>query len=449
MSLPSPPPPHPTPSLPSNNHFYPPSPNSTSSATSLPLEHISPPTPTIRPNNISPKRTGSILENAHEAPRLSRPNGIPIGTRSGNGNGRPVYPSPVRGRQIDRERAFSGSATTLGTDHTFATGSETVVPSEPEVEDGHALPHITLDTSFQAQPLSPSLGPASALPHRTTRKSSISFAPLPSPERPRQRRNSITLGVAARSQILRSQGSGAAPRPRPRGPKVVHVYEGGQDWSAAKREQVVDLGELGKKLWKKWREGRKPVQGGKEMSTEEAREREREEEAVLELKRQESRERAARVLGVPGVPGVPGVQEEEEEREAEELEKEAQEAEGPTAHAKPTPGSPPPELEEGEAEAEGEEEGGGEGEGGAEEEEEEEEPAVEEQAESEPEPSHPAPTNINTDADNDKENDAVAGAGGWQGIGRRRSRSPSSGGMTYVQREVLGFVFSDADGEKE
>jgi len=149
----------------------------------------------------------------------------------------------------------------------------------------------------------------------------------------------------------------------------VHVYEGGQDWSAAKREQVVDLGELGKKIWKRWRGGKpagaaaeapaggvaKP--GSKEMTTEEAKKKEEEEAAhsphALSVKTK---------LGM-----VAGLEEEaleeEEEEEEEEMDGEGEDG-GPTAAPKPTPGSPPPELEdepeqegEGEAEADADEPG--------------------------------------------------------------------------------------------
>ncbi|KZP01125.1 hypothetical protein CALVIDRAFT_552240 [Calocera viscosa TUFC12733] len=389
------------------------------------------------------KRSGSILENAHELPRLSIPS-LPqsqtrsrerererssSATRAGgrarqliqnqrenqnqNGHLPPGAPAPPT---VDTaslaESALSADPSLLFSHSTTTLGTSTTLPPDPSGGDHLDVGYSALSNTHELRT------PLTAAPLTAGRKSSISFAPLPSPDRPRQRRNSITLGVAARSQILRSQGAGAAPRPssahpnpRARGPKVVHVYEGGQDWSANRREQVVDLGELGKKLWKRWRGEGKEGSGngngkGREMSTEEAR-REEEEEA------RKHPQMPVRLL--------------EEEEGEEEIEEEGEGEEGPTAAPKPTPGSPPPELDELEADAEAEAEA---------------EVEADEEEEEEVEPAGASGPSEALEAD--------AGVGPSRTVDwtprRRRSGSPVAGQMhTRHEREVLGFDFADGE----
>ncbi|CAE6454141.1 unnamed protein product [Rhizoctonia solani] len=81
--------------------------------------------------------------------------------------------------------------------------------------------------------------------------SRVSFAPLPELTT-RKRRNSITLGVAARSATLRAQRTGPHPGPRRTGPAPGRPRKRPADHY--KDDQVVDLGEVavdaGKKLWR-------------------------------------------------------------------------------------------------------------------------------------------------------------------------------------------------------
>ncbi|KAG9101604.1 hypothetical protein FS749_005484 [Ceratobasidium sp. UAMH 11750] len=100
----------------------------------------------------------------------------------------------------------------------------------------------------------------------------VSFAPLPDVTE-RKRRNSITLGVAARSAALRQMKernagappppSGAGPRPahphsrpggRPGKPQYVYAGQPRPRRPASRDDDVVDLGEVamdaGKKLWR-------------------------------------------------------------------------------------------------------------------------------------------------------------------------------------------------------
>ncbi|KAL5636925.1 hypothetical protein ACGC1H_000786 [Rhizoctonia solani] len=85
--------------------------------------------------------------------------------------------------------------------------------------------------------------------------SRVSFAPLPDLAT-RKRRNSITLGVAARSATLRAQRTGPhPPAPRRAGPPVpAPGRPRRRPADHYKDDQVIDLGEVavdaGKKLWR-------------------------------------------------------------------------------------------------------------------------------------------------------------------------------------------------------
>ncbi|CAE7124492.1 unnamed protein product [Rhizoctonia solani] len=112
-------------------------------------------------------------------------------------------------------------------------------PAPPKGSSGGILQKAASVTSSQYSPVS-----------------RVSFAPLPDLTT-RKRRNSITLGVAARSATLRAQRTG----PRQAGPKRHgHEHSGPAPGRPRRRpgdykdEQVVDLGEVaidaGKKLWR-------------------------------------------------------------------------------------------------------------------------------------------------------------------------------------------------------
>ncbi|KAK1923654.1 hypothetical protein DB88DRAFT_491978 [Papiliotrema laurentii] len=105
----------------------------------------------------------------------------------------------------------------------------------------------------------------------TPSSAKVSFAPLPEVPPELKRRNSITLGVAARKNLLIQQGT-APGRPPGAGPPHVHGNNGGirkvymtdDEWEAYKKQyeakngsDPVDLGELAKSgaksLWRKVR----------------------------------------------------------------------------------------------------------------------------------------------------------------------------------------------------
>ncbi|QRV72777.1 Daxx domain protein [Ceratobasidium sp. AG-Ba] len=136
-------------------------------------------------------------------------------------------------------------------------------PAPPTPSSGGILQRPQIATHTSASSSSSQLsGPSESVLTPSTR---VSFAPLPDTAE-RKRRNSITLGVAARSAALRQikeRNAGApqaqtGPRPSgsgaPRRPQYMYAGQPRPRRPAYKDDDVVDLGEVamdaGKKLWR-------------------------------------------------------------------------------------------------------------------------------------------------------------------------------------------------------
>ena len=76
-------------------------------------------------------------------------------------------------------------------------------------------------------------GNGGANPHRARRGSSVTFAPLPQVPPELKRRSSITLGVAARKNLLTSQGQAR---------KTGVVYMTDEDWELYKKQYEANSG---------------------------------------------------------------------------------------------------------------------------------------------------------------------------------------------------------------
>ncbi|KAG9104479.1 hypothetical protein FRC06_002135 [Ceratobasidium sp. 370] len=151
-------------------------------------------------------------------------------------------------------------------------------PAPPTPSSGGILQRPKITSNISASSSSSQLSAPSnpPLPLSPSSSNRVSFAPLPDVAE-RKRRNSITLGVAARSAALRQmkERSAGAPQPPPgAGPRSAHPqsraggrpgrphytyqhYQAGQPRPrrpASRDDDVVDLGEVamdaGKKLWR-------------------------------------------------------------------------------------------------------------------------------------------------------------------------------------------------------
>ncbi|OCF33560.1 hypothetical protein I316_04632 [Kwoniella heveanensis BCC8398] len=145
--------------------------------------------------------------------------------------------------------------------------SYSFVPSSPTASSSSRS--LSAHGSFSSTTTSSSIsGPARPTPIRRGSTPKISFAPLPEIPVELKRRNSITIGVASRKNLLTGQGSAAGGGGGPRGSNRVMMTD--QEWEDYKRHfeekngsnDVVDLGAVAKQgakaLWGKMKRGRSP-----------------------------------------------------------------------------------------------------------------------------------------------------------------------------------------------
>lgn len=127
-----------------------------------------------------------------------------------------------------------------------SSGSKPIPPREPEhIEDSSSVFGTSYASNASASisdAASIASGPSSASGSASTK---VSFAPLPTVPAEMKRRNSITLGVAARKNMLVQQGTAprAAPNARPPGAgatrgsgNVRQVYMTDEEWEAYKKQ---------------------------------------------------------------------------------------------------------------------------------------------------------------------------------------------------------------------
>ncbi|WVF68244.1 hypothetical protein IAT40_003009 [Kwoniella sp. CBS 6097] len=181
-----------------------------------------------------------------------------------NGTGRAptAIPTPA-----SPPRSTTPQLTSYSSSSTYSSYASSFAPSSPAASASSsrsAHGSFSSTTSTSSIPFSTQTRPT---PIRRGSTPKISFAPLPEIPVELKRRNSITIGVASRKNLLTGQGS-AAGGEGPRGTHKVMMTD--QEWEDYKRHfeeknganDVVDLGAVAKQgakaLWGKMKRGRSP-----------------------------------------------------------------------------------------------------------------------------------------------------------------------------------------------